>query len=162
MYASLQNWVRMMFHNTVAVADAVGGCRPRNCSAAEGCTVKFGKNHVHTITHLWMYAGLRTWFRMMFRNTVAVADAMAMSDADANQEIVPMPKVVQCNSCTHNNSFVDVCRPVKLGQDNVPQHSGGGRCHGHVRCRCRSRNCSAAEGCTVNVGQCVVHTITHL
>ena len=34
----------------------------------------------------------------MFRNTAAVAYAVAMSDADANQEIVPMPKVVQWKS----------------------------------------------------------------
>ena len=42
-----------------------------------------------------MYACLQNWVRMMFRNTVAVADAMAMSDADADQEIVLMPQVVQ-------------------------------------------------------------------
>ena len=42
-----------------------------------------------------MYACLQKWVRMMFRNTVAVADAMAVSDADADQEIVPMLKVVQ-------------------------------------------------------------------
>ena len=42
-----------------------------------------------------MYACLQNWVRIMFRNTVVVADAMAVSDADADQEIVPLPKVVQ-------------------------------------------------------------------
>ena len=42
-----------------------------------------------------MYASLQNWVRMIFRNTVAVADAVAVSDADADQEIVPLPKVVQ-------------------------------------------------------------------
>src|ERR1700690_3498051 len=136
MYASLQNWVQDDVPQHSGCGRCRGsvqcGCRPRNCSAAEGCTVKFSKNHVHTITHLWMYAGLQTWFRMMFRNTVAVADAVAMSDANGSQVIVPMPKVVQLNSCTHNNSFVDVCRPTNPGQDDVPQHSTSGRCRGHV------------------------------
>ena len=32
---------------------------------------------------------------MMFGNIVGVTDAVAVSDADADQEILPMPKVVQ-------------------------------------------------------------------
>ena len=36
-----------------------------------------------------MYAWQQNLVRMMFRNTVAV------SDVDADQEIVPLPKVVQ-------------------------------------------------------------------
>ena len=57
--------------------------------------MKFGKGLVHTITHLCQYAGLQTWFRMMICNTVAVSKAVGVSDADADQEIVPTLKVVQ-------------------------------------------------------------------
>ena len=42
-----------------------------------------------------MYACLQNWVRMMFRNTVVVSEAVGVSDADADQEIVLMPKVVQ-------------------------------------------------------------------
>src|ERR1700690_1794859 len=84
---------------------------------------------------------------------------------------MPIKKLFQCqrlyseirsHPCTHNNSFVAVCRPTNLVQDDDPQHSGGVRSCWCVRCRCRSRNCSDAKGCTVKVGKNHVHTITHL
>ena len=42
-----------------------------------------------------MYACLQNWVRMMFRNTVVVSKAVGVSDANANQEIITMLKVVQ-------------------------------------------------------------------
>src|ERR1700690_229665 len=48
-------------------------------------------------------------------------------------------------TCYTALALTHVCMPTKLGQDDVPQHSGCGRC--------QPRNCSDVEGCTVKFGK---------
>ena len=76
----------------------------RNSTASGPVSINIGSGqpqHLTTIVanrHWHMYASLQNWVRMMFHNTVAVADAVGLSDVDADQEIVLLPKVVKWNS----------------------------------------------------------------